>query len=149
MECRIRNKTKNKELSKYYPLLDDVMKKTLEMTGANYNCAISLTLVGPISIRRINREYRHIDKVTDGISFTILDGEEEYLPEGEERDLGDIFININRIYSQAEEYGHSIEREFLFLFCHGLLHCLGYDHMNPEDEKEMFGLQEKILGKRI
>jgi probable rRNA maturation factor len=60
-------------------------------------------------------------------------------------DLGDIFINIDYARRQAKEYGHSEKREICFLFTHGLLHCLGYDHMTEKDEKEMFGLQDRIL----
>jgi probable rRNA maturation factor len=60
-------------------------------------------------------------------------------------ELGDIFINIDRIRSQAQDYGHSLKREFSFLVTHGLLHLLGYDHMNKNDEEEMFKLQEDIL----
>ena len=61
------------------------------------------------------------------------------------RELGDIIINLDRVISQAKEYGHSEKREICFLFTHGLLHLLGYDHMDKDDEKEMFALQEKIL----
>ena len=65
--------------------------------------------------------------------------------EGEEIELGDIFVNRKRILSQASEYGHSVKREFVFLFVHGLLHLLGYDHMKREDEEIMFGLQKRIV----
>ncbi|MBR6260206.1 MAG: rRNA maturation RNase YbeY, partial [Erysipelotrichaceae bacterium] len=61
-------------------------------------------------------------------------------------ELGDIFINRQRVFSQAKEYGHSVKREFVFLFVHGLLHLLGYDHMNKEDEEKMFSLQRQIVG---
>ena len=67
------------------------------------------------------------------------------LIEEETKDLGDLFINIDYARRQAREYGHSEAREFGFLFTHGLLHCLGYDHMTPEEEKEMFALQDRIL----
>ena len=60
-------------------------------------------------------------------------------------ELGDIFINVEAIRNQAKEYGHSIRREACFLFCHGLLHLMGYDHMTSEEEKEMFSLQDVIL----
>ncbi len=66
------------------------------------------------------------------------------IPE-EEKDLGDLFINIDYAKKQAKEYGHSYQREIGFLFTHGLLHCLGYDHMEPKDEKVMFALQDQIL----
>ena len=85
-----------------------------------------------------------IDRPTDVISFAIRDGLEDFIPD-EEKDLGDLFINIDYARKQAREYGHSEKRELGFLFTHGLLHCLGYDHMNPEDEKKMFALQDRIL----
>lgn len=139
------NKTKYNDFKQYYHLLDKYYKKTLKVLSLEDKYVLSLITVGPISIKRINRDYRNIDKVTDVISFALLDDEEVQMDEGLV-ELGDIFINRDRVYSQAKEYGHSVEREFVFLFVHGLLHLLGYDHMNKEDEKEMFVLQRKIVG---
>lgn len=139
------NKTKYNDFKQYYPLLDKYYKKTLKVLSLEDKYVLSLIMVGPISIKRINRDYRNINKVTDVISFALLDDEEVQIDDGVV-ELGDIFINRDRIYSQAKEYGHSVEREFVFLFVHGLLHLLGYDHMNKEDEKEMFALQRKIVG---
>lgn len=150
MKCEldIINKTRDKSYEEYYDLAKELFEKTLKMHKMNGNYALSLILVGPISIKRINRDYRNIDKVTDVISFAMLDSEDDYSMPEEEIILGDIFINLKRVKSQALEYGHSEEREFLFLFIHGLLHCLGYDHRNKEDEKKMFDMQKKILGER-
>lgn len=139
------NKTKYRDFEKYYKVLDIYYKKTLETLGLNDEYVVSLIICGPITIRRINREYRDKDAVTDVISFALLDDGEE-LEYEEEIELGDIFINRDRVYSQAKEYGHSVKREFIFLFVHGLLHLFGYDHMNKEDEKKMFSLQKKIVG---
>ena len=139
------NKTTYKDFEEYYEEIEKYYKKTLKVLDLKDEYELSLIITGPINIKRINRYYRKIDKVTDVISFALLDdGEEEYFDECIE--LGDIFINRNRVYSQAKEYGHSIKREFVFLFVHGLLHLLGYDHMNIEDEKVMFGLQKRIVG---
>ena len=139
------NKTAYKDFEEFYKEIDKYYKKTLKVLNLKDEYELSLIITGPISIKRINRDYRKIDKVTDVISFALLDdGEDEYFDECKE--LGDIFINRNRVYSQAKEYGHSIKREFVFLFVHGLLHLLGYDHMNIDDEKIMFGLQKKIVG---
>ena len=138
------NRTKYKDLEKYYPELEKYYRKTLNVLEMEDNYVLSLILCGPITIRKINREYRNIDAVTDVISFALLDSEDTI--EYEDRvELGDIFINRNRVLSQAEEYGHSVKREFVFLFVHGLLHLLGYDHMNEEEEKIMFDLQKKIV----
>ena len=138
------NRTKYKDLEKYYPELEKYYRKTLNVLEMEDNYVLSLILCGPVTIRKINREYRNIDAVTDVISFALLDSEDAI--EYEDRvELGDIFINRSRVLSQAEEYGHSVKREFVFLFVHGLLHLLGYDHMNEEEEKIMFDLQKKIV----
>ncbi len=139
------NQTKYNDFMEYYPLLEEYYKKTLKVLGKKNDYVLSLIIVGPISIHRINRDYRNIDRVTDVISFALLDNDDPVQYE-DDVELGDIFINRKRVLSQAEEYGHSVKREFVFLFVHGLLHLLGYDHMTPEDEEEMFGLQKKIVG---
>lgn len=139
------NKTRYNDLKQYYPLLQEYYDKTLEVLGMEDDYVLSVILVGPITIRRINRDYRQKDAVTDVISFALLDDEDAVEYE-DDVELGDIFINRNRVFSQAEEYGHSVKREFVFLFVHGMLHLLGYDHMTKEDEEKMFALQRKIVG---
>lgn len=99
-------------------------------------------------IQRINREYRNKDSITDVISFALNDSEDDYeMADLASKELGDIFICIDKAIIQAEEYGHSVAREMGFLAVHGYLHLSGYDHMTAEDEKVMFGLQEEILAK--
>lgn len=139
------NKTKYKDLERYYPLLQEYYKLALKKLKLKDNYVLSVVIVGPKTIKSINRDYRNIDSETDVISFALLDSGEDMNFDGV-IELGDIFINRNRVLSQAKEYGHSIKREFVFLFIHGLLHLLGYDHMNKEDEKKMFSLQKKIIG---
>lgn len=103
---------------------------------------ISFIIVDNDEIQRINKEYRKIDRPTDVITFASIDGEVDHkLPE----ELGDIFISRDKVIEQANEYEHSLLREFAFLVTHGLLHALGYDHMTEEDEIEMFKLQDEIL----
>lgn len=92
-------------------------------------------------IKRINNEFRKIDKVTDVISFALCDDEDIIQTD----ELGDIFICVDRAIEQAADYGHSITREMAFLAVHGYLHLCGYDHMTPEDEKVMFQKQDDIL----
>ena len=139
------NRTKYNDFKSFFPLIEHYYQWTLKVLEIEDNYVLSLIICGPVSIRKINREYRNIDKETDVISFALLDNDETI--EYEDRiELGDIFINRNRVLSQAKEYNHSIKREFVFLFVHGLLHLLGYDHMNKEDEKKMFALQKKIIG---
>ncbi|OES44333.1 rRNA maturation RNase YbeY [Domibacillus iocasae] len=109
---------------------------------------VSVTFVTNDRIQEINRDYREKDAPTDVISFALEEmGEEEVAITGADspRILGDIIISIDRAKEQAEEYGHSFERELGFLTVHGFLHLLGYDHMNEQDEKEMFGRQKDIL----
>ena len=105
----------------------------------------SIIFVSLEEIRKINKEYRNIDKETDVISFAYNDNKEDIAYSGDE--IGDIFICLDKAKMQALEYNHSLEREVGFLAVHGYLHLKGYDHMTKEDEKIMFGLQEKILTK--
>jgi probable rRNA maturation factor len=108
-----------------------------------------INLVSKERIHQINKDYRHIDRPTDVISFAFEDdfegeskiNENKDLP----RDLGEIFICTDVCIAQAEEYHHSLEREMSFLTCHGLLHLLGYDHMKKEDEEVMFKIQDEVM----
>ncbi len=122
-----------------------IIEQALKTLGIEDDVEVSCVLVDDKRIHEINREYRHIDRSTDVISFAMEDNDQFYV-EGMPRTLGDIFISVDHAKKQAEEYGHSLRREMCFLFTHGILHLLGYDHMTDEQEKEMFGLQDKILG---
>lgn len=122
-----------------------IIEQALKTLGIEDDVEVSCVLVDDERIHEINREYRHIDRSTDVISFAMEDNDQFYV-EGMPRTLGDIFISVNHAKKQAEEYGHSLRREMCFLFTHGILHLLGYDHMTDEQEKEMFGLQDEILG---
>lgn len=137
--------TKNKELDTYFKDIKKYYKKTLEVLNIKDDLDLSLIIVGKTKIRNINRDYRNIDRETDVISFANIDSDDyDYL--SDDINLGDIFINVDRVKSQAKKYEHSIKREFVFLFVHGMLHLLGYDHMKKEDEEVMFDLQDKIVG---
>ncbi|RLQ98183.1 rRNA maturation RNase YbeY [Falsibacillus albus] len=109
---------------------------------------LSVTFVDNDRIKEINKEYRNKDSATDVISFAMEEmGEGELSIVGADlpRILGDIIISVSKAREQAEEYGHSYQRELGFLALHGFLHLLGYDHMNESDEKIMFGRQKEIL----
>ena len=123
-----------------------ILKTTLATLNIHDDVEMSVILVDDEKIHQINRDYRKIDRATDVISFALEDNEQYYV-EGMPRELGDIFISVDHAQAQAQEYGHSLRREMCFLFTHGVLHLLGYDHMNKEDEEEMFGLQKVILDK--
>lgn len=125
-----------------------LLEQTLVTLKLKCSPIVSVSLIDDNAIHEINREYRHIDRPTDVISFAFLDNDpnrEKLLKSKSEVVLGDIYISIDRAAAQSKEYGHSERRELLFLFIHGLLHLLGYDHMTLEDEHIMFPLQEKIL----
>ena len=122
--------------------LKKVIDKAIEIEKIN-NVEFNVIIVDNKKIHEINREYRHIDKPTDVISFALED--DESFPGPDIRVLGDIYISLDKVYEQSKAYGHSFFRELAFLTVHGLLHLLGYDHMRLEDEKEMFSRQELIL----
>lgn len=111
----------------------------LSLKDAYFNVII----VNNDNIHKINKEYRNIDRETDVITFALEDDKQIDVPGL--RVLGDIYISYDKVISQAKEYGHSIKREICFLGVHGLLHLLGYDHMNKEDEEKMFKLQKELL----
>jgi len=145
MEIAITNNTNEKNWNEYLTDFENIFSKTLRILGKSDNYIISIIFCNDQEIQAINRDYRKIDKVTDVISFASLDEDIDYQMINDEVELGDIFININRVKSQATEYQHSLRREVCFLFTHGLLHTLGYDHMEANDEKVMFALQDRIL----
>ena len=115
------------------------VSKKLDIESAIFN----IIMVDDEEIRQLNKNYRNIDRKTDVITFALEDGDGVKNPEF--RVLGDIYISIPVAYEQASNYGHSRIREICFLATHGILHLLGYDHMNEDDEKEMFTLQEELL----
>ncbi len=129
----------DKELKELKELLVRVVEK--ENLG---DVLFNVIIVDNEAIKKINSEYRHIDRETDVISFALEDEETLVNPSGV-RILGDIYISIDKVRSQALEYGHSFKRELSFLAVHGLLHLLGYDHMTKEDEEKMFKKQEEVL----
>ena len=125
-----------------YKFLNSLIKRTLKHEHAT-NSLFSIVFIDEETIQDLNRKYRNIDRVTDVLSFAFEDNAEAI--NEKMRFLGEIYVCIPRMKEQAKEYGHSEDRELGFLVVHGLLHLLGYDHMNKEEEKVMFGLQELIL----
>lgn len=125
-----------------------IAETAFKMLNIKKNYEIDVSLVDDETIHEINRDYRGVDRVTDVISFAFNDDKD---PKNAINDdnamvmLGEILISLPQAIRQAAEIGNSKERELSFLFTHGLLHLLGYDHMKKEDEEIMFPLQEKIL----
>ncbi|MDM5313305.1 rRNA maturation RNase YbeY [Peribacillus frigoritolerans] len=129
-------------------LVESILQFAARKENIEKDTELSVTFVDNDRIQEINKEYRHKDSATDVISFALEEmGEDEVEIVGAEmpRMLGDIIISIERTKEQAEEYGHSFDRELGFLALHGFLHLLGFDHMNEEDEKVMFTKQKEIL----
>ncbi|MBE3596631.1 MAG: rRNA maturation RNase YbeY [Hydrogenibacillus sp.] len=116
-------------------LLQALFERALASEGRPIEGEVSVLFVGDAEIRRLNREFRNVDRPTDVLSF----------PLDEPGMLGDIVISIPRARAQAEEYGHSFERELYFLLVHGFYHLLGYDHRTEAEEKAMFAKQEALL----
>ncbi|MBQ2890477.1 MAG: rRNA maturation RNase YbeY [Clostridia bacterium] len=154
MKISIRNEQKKIEVTKELrALIKTVLKTGLKFMEFEDNCEISIMLTDNEEIHSLNKLHRGIDRPTDVLSFPMFDYDEDGEIDMEECDfgengeilLGDIVISLERAKEQAEEYGHSFEREVGFLTAHSLLHLLGYDHMEPDEEKEMFSLQEEIL----
>lgn len=130
----------------------NVCEAVLNEEECNFNAQISITLVDNDEIRAINKEQRGIDKVTDVLSFPMLEFDEDGNADGEfEMDgdyvvLGDIVISMERAHEQANEFGHSFLRETAFLVAHSMLHLLGYDHVDDKAGEEiMCEKQEKVL----
>ena len=144
------NMIKGFDLKQYRKDFKAIVKEAKKVLDIDNKLTLSLTICDSDYIAKLNKDYRGIDKETDVLSFALEDDSDEdelldMLDMIGSRELGDIIINLDRVISQAKEYGHSEKREICFLFTHGLLHLLGYDHMDKDDEKEMFALQEKIL----
>src|SRR5574344_504684 len=118
------------------------LKEAIKMEHLD-NLEFNIILVDNEYIHKLNRDYRHIDRETDVITFALEDTKD--IEDFEARVLGDVYISLDKAHAQAKEYGHSFERELCFLAVHGFFHLLGYDHMKPEDEKVMFGKQDAVL----
>ena len=131
-----------KNIQKVYSVAEKELLLSKEME-------VNLVIVSPETIKEMNNEYRQVDRVTDVLSFPMLDNIDDLNKECDailgEVNIGDIYICRERATEQAIEYKHSLKREICFLALHGLLHLLGYDHIKKEDEQIMFQLQDKIL----
>lgn len=134
-------------LQDYERVFEDLAAHAIQKLHRDDRFSLEVNFVDEETIHEINRQYRKIDRPTDVISFAFLDEvENEIKIQGDVMlMLGEIFISVDQAKQQAKEYQHSLHRELCFLFVHGLLHLLGYDHQDEEEEKEMFQIQEEIL----
>lgn len=142
MEIGIFNQTDEK-LDRELDELKDMLSNFCKREGLG-NVIFNIIIIDNPTIHKINKEYRDKDAPTDVISFALEDDKTVIEPDGV-RILGDIYISIDKVHEQALEYGHSFKRELSFLAVHGLLHLLGYDHMEKSDEEVMFKKQEEVL----
>ena len=136
-----------------------IIETALDCEECPYEAEVNLLLTDDEAIHEMNREHRHIDRPTDVLSFPMIEYEtpgdlsgieesaDAFDPETGELMLGDIVISKDRVFAQAEEYGHSVRREYAFLLAHSMLHLLGYDHMDEEERKVMEDRQREIMEK--
>ena len=141
----------------YAVLADKVAGKVLDMEKCPYDVQVNLVLTDNEEIKRVNTKFRNILAPTDVLSFpmipfeapadySIVKEDESYIDlDTDELLLGDIMISVDKVFAQAEEYGHSVTREFCFLVAHSMLHLLGYDHMTPEETAVMEEKQNRAL----
>ena len=135
----------------YEPIINKVIEKCfIEEKIENSKLCITIILTNPENIKKINKEYRNIDKETDVLSFPMFEKKElEEKIENKnflyEDILGDIVISMEKVKEQAKEYGHSFERELSYMLVHGFYHLMGYDHIEEKDKKVMRPKEEKIL----
>jgi len=131
-------------------VINDVVKKVLELEKIVHELSVYITLTNNDEIHVINKEYRDVDRPTDVLSFPMYERDEIDLLREEKKDdveeiLGDIIISIPKVIEQANEYGHSYERELAYLTTHGMLHLLGYDHMIDDEKAIMREHEERVL----
>ena len=137
-------------------VISSELMKTLRKAASaciDMDVEISLSFVSLDEIRELNREYRGVDAPTDVLSFPLFEDIEELKEaqklqspdDDKEIPIGDVVICMDKIETQAEEFGHSRERETVYLFTHSILHLLGYDHMTEEDKKKMRAEEEKVM----
>ena len=129
-------------------LIEQLLIRALLNEAVEGSVELSLVITDDTEIQELNRFYRRIDAPTDVLSFSQSDGgaTDEPFPVGGIQPLGDIVISGDRVRIQAEEYGHTVERELAYLAVHGLLHLLGHDHETPEQKAQMRSAEEAALG---
>ncbi|MDR3543715.1 MAG: rRNA maturation RNase YbeY [Desulfosporosinus sp.] len=127
-------------------MLSQAIEKAIRLSGGPEEAEVSLMLVDDQRIHSLNLEYRGVDRPTDVLSFALQEESEEEPDSDYEDDLlGDIVISAERAREQAVEYGHSFEREIVYLAVHGTLHLLGYDHEEEKDKQEMRNKEEEVM----
>lgn len=148
MTVVVDNRTEEVLAEEILTAMEKVVGISLSYEEFDEECEISISVVDNKEIQEINQQFRGIDSATDVLSFPQLTFEEGEVADVNEKDeiiLGDIIISLERAKEQAEEYGHSLKREMAFLTAHSMLHLMGYDHMEAEEEEDMIQRQKEIL----
>lgn len=131
-------------------LIKKAIKAALECEHFKLDCMVSVTFTDNEQIKEKNREFRGIDSPTDVLSFPMYDMKNGDMPlEGEICELGDIVLSLERAQEQSDEFGHSYERECAFLTVHSVLHLLGYDHVNSEEEENEMRERQRVIMKKL
>ena len=130
----------------YEGIFCSLAHKVFDYLKIDTDYLVDVSIVDNKTIHKINKEYRNVDRPTDVISFAFFDDVNEKSLPGVPSSLGEIIISFEKAEEQAVQYNHSVKREFSFLFVHGMLHLLGYDHMEDEEKKRMRKREEEILG---
>lgn len=160
MSFYLEEETEVKFTFNYKELAEKIVGFCLDYSEFPYEAEVNLTLTDNDGIHQINKEFRQIDRPTDVLSFPMLnyntpgdfsfldeEDNDDFNPDTGEAMLGDIVISVEKVFEQAESYGHSVEREYAFLITHSMLHLFGYDHMEEEEAKVMEAKQKDILHK--
>ena len=158
MSTFIENEYEKEVPERFFQVVEEIVDASLDYLECPYECEVNVIFTGNDGIREINKEYRDIDSPTDVLSFPLVDYEmpgdfsrlEDNVTDYFNQDtgelmLGDIILNVDRIYSQAEEYGHSVIRELAFLTAHSMLHLAGHDHIDDHMRAAMEKSQDEIL----
>jgi probable rRNA maturation factor len=158
MSLNLEYETNKKLEVDYESIINEVVEKSLDLENCPYEVELNVILTDNEGIKEINQEYRGIDAPTDVLSFPLIDyvtpsdfshveedADSYFNPETGELLLGDIIISVEKVLSQAEEYGHSPKRELAFLVAHSMMHLFGYDHMEEEERLVMEKKQEYVL----
>lgn len=158
MTLQIENETENEFEFDYREQAAKVIEFTIDYVECPYECEINLTITNNEGIHELNRQYRNVDRPTDVLSFPLVDypkpcnfelaeaNEEDYFnPDTGELMLGDIVLSVEKIKEQAQEFGHSVVREYSFLIVHSMLHLFGFDHMEEDERIVMEAKQKEIM----
>ncbi len=145
VEVYISNEQNRVEIADFIPLTEKIVTQGIALAKMDSDVEVSVTFTDNQRIQQLNKEYRHKDIATDVLSFAQDEGEEFNHIAGMPRMLGDVVISLEKAVEQSQEYCHSLRREVGYLVAHGILHLLGYDHGNEDEQHEMRKKEEQLM----